>query len=394
MKKLHIIHVKDAKDIKRIKGQGKILPVLEETTLDWAKLANDKAYQATVQVKEDLRLGKAPANKYFRYLRRLLEMRMEEAEEIHEDAYPKPPNYLGVPDSLLSALDIESLRIPQHISCTQLDMWNSCKMKWYWRYAKGIKTPKTAALHFGVAVDEALNFYFGEIKEGRKPPRASVHASFHEWFDKDKKKVIWGEANPTQLYKNGPAIIDAYLDEFDDKTEIFDVQTEIKIKLDNNGLIIGAIDILEKNAVVDTKTAKEKWKTEGKWAKHRTALQPRAYSLWFYEEYGKMPGEFRYQVVTKETDAKGRPTPQTQMIAFSVKRYEVEEFKRNAQKAWDEMNEAVKIGKSAFPAAANDKRVSPLCCHKYCDYSDLCQSEGLRIASHWDKKNKCHVYED
>jgi hypothetical protein len=185
------------------------------------------------------------------------------------------------------------------------------------------------------------------------------------------------------------------------------VQTEVRIPLENGGLLIGYIDILEEDAVVDTKTAKKFWNDTGRYAKHLQELQPKAYSLWFLQEFEKMPKQFRYQIVTKETDGKGKAAPRTQLIQFELKKFELESFRRQIQKVWDDIQRQIPKGKEAFPAQAEvgdqegrglgKKEPGVLCCETWCDYAQLCKKDGLRVPLKGVSKTKDvpghHIYE-
>jgi len=398
MKKLHIIHAKSITDIDN-RSRGKILPALEKETLDWAKDHNKTAHTATLAMKRELEEKGNLHNKYFKYLRRLLELKYEAYEKLRENSPELPDMNLG--EGLHELLRIESLRVPAHVSCTQIAMYEFCPRKWYYRYGLGIKVPKTSALHFGVAVDEALNFYFEEKIKGDPPPISAVYASFHEHFDKDADKVNWGDDNPKDLRKKGPLVLKTYLEAFDSKTEAIDVQTEVRVHLDNGGILLGYIDILEKSGVVDTKTAKKPWKVTGMYAKQNQELQPKAYGLWFLEEYEQMP-KFRYQIVTKEDP------PQTQLVEVEIKKFELDGFRRRVQKLWDDINKKLKYGKRAFPAQAEvgeevgrgpgKLQVGYLCTKEWCDYWKYCEKDGLKVPERWVKrdgsKSGYHVYKD
>jgi len=390
MKKIYRINVENYKQIEP-KTRKRILPVLEKETLEWAEKHRKTAHKATLAVKDAFE--KNPSNfsgKYFKYLRRLFELKLQEVER---EAHKNNVSTAELDSLLAEALQIETLRVPEYLSCTQIGMYEFCPRKWYYRYALGIKFPKTAALHFGSAVDEALNYYFEEKIKGSAPLMSKVHNVFFETFDKDANEVNWGADNASQLRKNGPAIIDAYVASFDRITSATDVQTECRVHLDNGGMLLGFIDILEEDAIVDTKTAKKKWKDSGMYAKHLEELQPKAYSLWFLEHFERMPKEFRYQIVTKETDSSGDAKPETQLISFEVKKFEIEAFRRRVQRIWDEINSILPKGKKAFPAQAeigNDpgrgigcKEPGVLCTQEWCDYASLCQKDGLKIPKRW-----------
>lgn len=382
MKKIHLIHAKDLKDTEA--DSSLIISLLEKEALIWAQYNQPSAYQQTIDIKNQLATNTLLENKYYKYLKRLLEIKLQTLEDLAKVKEEKGPELAA---QLVNLLNIESLRLPEYLSCTQLGLWKTCQRKWYWRYAVGIKTPKTAALQFGSAVDEALNYYYEERLKGTTPPKEALYERFRDVLDREAQEVEWGEADPDKLRAQGPAIIDAYLDAFDSKTQPIAVQQKVNVHLDNNGVLIGAIDILEKDSIVDTKTAKEPWKEN----KHQYELQPKAYSLWFLEEFGSMPKEFRYQIVCKD-ECRDDDKPRTQLIAFEVKKFEVERFRRQVQETWDTINKALYLGKEAFAAEAAKDRPSPLCCAAYCEFADLCRKDGLQVADKWDKVRKCHVY--
>ena len=384
MKRLHVIHHKTINDID-LKSKGKLMPLLEAETLDWAKQHKSEAYVLTLPIQaayqKNPNNGEA-WNKYFKYLRRLLELKLLESEI--------PVNS----KELEFLLKIESMRVPEYISCTQMNLYEFCERKWFYAYALRLPIPVKSALFFGKNIDDAFNFYYEEKIKGDTPPRSAVHAQFYEAFEKDKDNVEWGEDDPKHLLKIGPEVINSYLDSFDSITNAIDIQTECNIHLDRGGRILGYIDILEKDAIVDTKTAAKFWEDKGKWAKHLKELQPLAYSLFFLEEYERMPKEFRYQIVTKP---KPGEKPQTQLIRFELKKFEVEAFRRRAQKVWDEIMEKLPQGMKAFKAQAEQPKIGVLCTQQWCDYAKECMSHGLKIPLKWVSKTEDkpghHVYE-
>jgi hypothetical protein len=399
VKKLHIIHTQSLAQIEPAQ-RAKILPTLEEATLEWAEAVNKPAYSATIQLKKQLDSGDPVHARYFKFLRRLLDLKLQDLETKRDKDPDRPA--INVDEELKKLLKIESIRLPTYLSCTRIGMYDFCPRKYYWRYCLGVKTPKTTALHFGSAVDEALNFYFEEKIKGSAPPMEAVYSSFFENFENGYDEVNWGDDDPVALKKRGPLIIDTYVKNFDDITEATDVQTEITVQLDNGGYLTGFIDILEADAVVDTKTAKKFWNDKGMYAKHKQELQPKAYSLWFLQEFERMPKEFRYQIVTKD------PEPKTQLIRFELKKFELEAFRRKIQRIWDEICEKTQIGKTAFAAQAEpgskpgrgpgSEKIGVLCTKQWCNYHDLCTKDGLKIPSKWVSKTKDtpghHVYEE
>lgn len=400
MKRLHVIHHKTINDID-LKSKGKLMSLLETETLDWAKQHKSDAYALTLPVQADYQKNpnSGEANqKYFKYMRRLLEVKLQTLEEIADKAKTVAPN---ISSELTTLMNIESPRIPEYVSCTQLGLYGldeekkGCPRRWYYAYGLRLPTPVTAPLFFGKSIDDSFNFYFDEKIKGTTPPRQAVYAAFYEAFENGKDKVEWGEEDPKRLLKIGPSVIDAYLDRFDPITKAIDTQTECNVHLDNGGRILGYIDILEKEAIVDTKTAAKFWNDTGKYAKHLQELQPSAYSLWFLETYEKMPKQFRYQIVTKPKEGE---KPQTQLISFELKKFEVESFKRKVQVVWDKIMAALPLGIKGFPAQAEKEKPYPLCSQEWCPFAKNCIENGLRVPLKWVSKTSTvpghHVYSD
>lgn len=386
MKKLHLLHNTSLDKVPE-DLRSTVLPLLENNVLEWAKINNPEAYASTLKIQEDFLKNPDISGKYFKYLRRLLEIKLETQEKSFEgqEKYSSP-----LPDNLVKSLAIESLRALNFLSCTQISMYMSCARKYYNRYALGIKFPKTAALQFGTAVDVALNHYFEEKKEGREADKQAVYEIFYKELDKEKETVSWGAADPEKLRLQGPQIIDAYLDRFAAETHPVAVQQEIKITFGNDGLLTGAIDILEKDSIIDTKTAKDLWKDN----KAKYELQPKAYSLWFFEEFGRMPKNFKYQIVCKD-ECNPDEKPRTQLITLELKSFELDAFQRKITEIWNDISKGLKIGKEAFPAEAAKDRPSPLCTSEWCEYASICKNrDGLRVPLKWDKAQKKHIYED
>lgn len=401
MKKLHLINAKSLTDIEN-KHQNKVFPVLEKETLEWAKKCKFEAYSATIELQKEFLKDPNSINvKYFRYLRRLLELKLEQlGSEIGKDP-------IQLNKELVEFLDIESLNVQEFISCSQVNMYELCPRKYFLRYALGLKFPKTSELFYGTCIDASLNFHFEEKLKGSIPPRSAVYSQFYESFEKEKNNVTWNQIDPQSLYKLGPPVIDAYLNEFDKITNVTGVQTEAVIKLNGGGILKGYLDILEEDAIVDTKTSGKLWETSGPYAKAKTELQPKAYGLWFYEQFNRIP-EFRYQIVTKDVDEKGNAKPQTQLIKVEIKKYELESFKLRMEKIWAEIMNLLPKSKEAFKAQADPAmhdqskpgfgfgkaNPSPLCCKKYCEYADICIKDGLPVSLYYDKGKKKHIYEE
>lgn len=386
MKKKFLIHTQNLEEVP-VSNRGKLLPILENTTLEWAAEKNPAAHKATVDLKDKLNVN--TQNKYFKYLRRLLELKLEEMGSLEEN------KIVPIDKFILQNLNIDEMRVPEHISCTSIGMYESCPRKYYYRYLKGIKFPSTSALFFGSCVDAALNFYFDQKIKGHSPPKAAINASFYETFELKKDEVDWKGEDPKKYYKMGPKVIDTYLDRFDSITNAKEIQTKCEIDLENGGKFLGYIDILEEDAIIDTKTANKEWETEGKFAKHKKEHQPKAYSCWHLEKFGRLPKQFRYQIVIKPDN---EDAPRTQLIEFELKKYEVEAYKQFLQETWDDIQLAMTKGKLGFAASADEgpeegmgvgkKLPGALCCFKYCEYAQICTNDGLKIPKEWVSKTK------
>lgn len=67
----------------------------------------------------------------------------------------------------------------KYLSPTQISLFLEDKLKYYFRYVRGIKEPKTSSVVFGIGIHNALAFYLRQKLLGQKESLDSLHDVFN-----------------------------------------------------------------------------------------------------------------------------------------------------------------------------------------------------------------------
>lgn len=186
------------------------------------------------------------------------------------------------------------------LSPSMIIEYNNCPLSFYYKYVAKIHLPtKQIHLVFGTAVHAAIE----EIYEGRDPFKAFD-------FEFKKEKLLEEEQNKyDEFYKLGEEMIRNYQVAHPSLDKLYDLQegtSEIYFREHMKNPITGQlstlplagrIDRLTKSGkVVEYKTSKMPWKTDGVSFKVQTLL----YNLWYYTMYNRLPEETLYIILLKQ----------------------------------------------------------------------------------------------
>lgn len=152
------------------------------------------------------------------------------------------------------------------ISNTRLDLYRQCGMKYYFRYVLNLEPDKTyTALHFGKALDNALNYLLECKRDNKEINRQEAHNIFilnmKTWqgqnelvyFKNELPKDVQIQEGLEQLavfdnlLKIGEKMLDTYLEEILPQIEeVRDVQITKYIKNDEGDVLTIVIDFIGK----------------------------------------------------------------------------------------------------------------------------------------------------
>lgn len=165
-----------------------------------------------------------------------------------------------------------------HVSPSQLAMYQRCPASYYYRYILGIITPPSAALTRGRAVHRGQEFNFRQKIESRKDlPLKEVQEFTAAAFEEEAPETDFQKEKPGQVKDSTIELATLYHNEMAPTIQPKAVEQRVEVAFDNTDYtLLGYIDLIdENNRIRDTKTAKQ---TPSKTAT-RDNLQLAAYSI-------------------------------------------------------------------------------------------------------------------
>lgn len=171
------------------------------------------------------------------------------------------------------------MKTPDHISYTQINMFNRCPVQWFYRYCKGMKIPPAGAMLLGRAVDTGLSHNFSQKIETHKDlPKKEVVEVYADSFDQATSEEWQQDEDKGELKAAGVGCIGVYYQTY--VPEIQPVASQPKytstIKLDDEDTIelVNYPDVITvDDKIIDMKTAKTAKKTIAENYRWELALQ-------------------------------------------------------------------------------------------------------------------------
>jgi len=197
------------------------------------------------------------------------------------------------PPALLAATQrpevgvIDALR--NTVSASRLNLFLSCRLKFYFRYVLKLKKAKTAALHVGGAVHSVLKAWNKARWKLAPLTLKQLHDAFAEaWADQEAEPVAWD--NDEAEHKTvGWRLVETYIRESKIPPELRPDAVEVPVEADlhEHGLptLIGVLDLVQAGVIIDYKTSGQTPNPER--ALHTNEVQTSMYSVLYREATGK-----------------------------------------------------------------------------------------------------------
>ncbi len=184
--------------------------------------------------------------------------------------YPAPPIYPTAPMSTL----VDTLQPPpmeeqiiqqlqQKVSPSKLSLFQSCRLKFFFRYVLGLKKPKAAALQVGASVHATLKAWNRARWRQEVPSRWNLlYAAYSAaWIaGQHDEPVAWETPCEEEEQKQ---IGWRFLETFFRESPIRDagkpdaVEVSVEADLSSHGLptLVGVIDLVQNETIIDFKTS-------------------------------------------------------------------------------------------------------------------------------------------
>jgi putative RecB family exonuclease len=190
------------------------------------------------------------------------------------------------------------------VSASRLNLFHSCRLKFYFRYVLKLKKPASSALHVGKTVHAMLQEWSKRRWMGKPASSESLLSQFDEhWQTSLKDEPVAFEEGEEQLEKHKAwLLVEMYLRETPIPTDEKPMGVEVSVDADlsEHGLpsLRGIIDLVRANGqIVDFKTTATTPNLEQ--VTHRNQLQLTAYGLLYREATGEKESGFELHHLVK-----------------------------------------------------------------------------------------------
>jgi RecB family exonuclease len=190
------------------------------------------------------------------------------------------------------------------INASRVNLFHSCRLKFYFRYVLKLKKPTSAALHVGKTVHAMLQEWSKQRWLGKPADSAILLSHFNEhWQLSLRDDPVSFEAGEEETERNKAwALVEMYLREtpipVDEKP--MGVEVSVETDLSEHGLpnLRGIIDLVRSNGeIVDFKTSATTPNEEQ--VLHRNLLQLTIYGLLYREATGEKEKGFELHHLVK-----------------------------------------------------------------------------------------------
>jgi putative RecB family exonuclease len=192
----------------------------------------------------------------------------------------------------------------KRVSASRLQTFHQCRLKFYFRYALGLKRPKSPALHVGSAVHYVLQCWNRARWKGEPIDATILRQMFGSYwvFEQADSPVEWEDESEPLEMAVAWSLAEMYLEESpippNEKPEA--VEVEVEADLSQHGLptLIGFIDLVRAGGrIVDFKTAAQTPNKDR--AVHLHELQLSCYGVLYRDATGQREGGFELHHLVK-----------------------------------------------------------------------------------------------
>lgn len=148
--------------------------------------------------------------------------------------------------------------IQNKFSYSQLEVYQTCPLKYRYQYYLKIPTPPSAALSFGESIHQALQKFYQKYKNGEKVNLKTLLALYEEcWLPIGYSS----KAHQLKTKREGKKILENFYQKFhSEKIKIIDLERKFRLKINDHLFINGVIDRVDQTGdgieIIDYKTGK------------------------------------------------------------------------------------------------------------------------------------------
>ena len=183
-------------------------------------------------------------------------------------------------------------KLQQRVSASKLTLFQSCRLRFWFRYVLGLRKPKTAALHIGVAVHAVLSDWNRARWRQQSLALADLYTSYQAVWrsEQAEEPVAWDHPGvEAEQQQTGWRLLETFFRESPirdaGKPDAVEVMVEADLSAHGLPTLVGVLDLVQDQTVIDFKTSSSTPNAER--AVLLNATQATAYSLLYRENTGR-----------------------------------------------------------------------------------------------------------
>lgn len=150
-----------------------------------------------------------------------------------------------------------------HVSYSQIGMWNRCPKSWYYRYVEGLKVAPAGAMIEGSCYHKALETNFKQkITTMEDLPVDHCADAFSDAWEerlREEERIEWEDKDPGELKDEGIWLVRTYIKEAAPDIQPAEVE-QVYVKKISGVKTVGVIDLVDTTKhIIDHKTAAKKY---------------------------------------------------------------------------------------------------------------------------------------
>jgi putative RecB family exonuclease len=185
--------------------------------------------------------------------------------------------------------------LQKSVSASRLNCWQTCRLKFFFRYVLQIKKAKPAALFMGSMFHSVMQAWnLARWREGRVDAAKLKQQLDQDWqSEQSKEPVRWEEQEEPQSKQETWSMFETYLQHtpiaLDEKPEAVEVSTEADLSHHGLPKLVGVIDLVRQGGrIVDFKTSSTTPNPEKVEHLHETQLS--SYAVLYRDAVGRKEG--------------------------------------------------------------------------------------------------------
>ena len=182
-------------------------------------------------------------------------------------------------------------KLQQKVSASKLSLFQSCRLKFWFRYVLGLRKPKTAALHVGVAVHAVLSDWNRARWRRQSLALADLYITYQSVWksEQSEEPVAWDSpVVEAEQQQTGWRLLETFFRESPireaGKPDAVEVMVEADLARHGLPTLVGVLDLVQNETVIDFKTSSTTPNAER--AALVNATQATAYSMLYRENTG------------------------------------------------------------------------------------------------------------